>query len=122
MAKKNDVVEVDINYVEDDFEYSRDTYYDLLEKGKEGLDLMMEVARESEHPRAFEVLSGMIKQMSEVNDKLMDLQKKKAEITKPKETQQKLTQNNMFFGSTAELQKMLKGENEVIEHDNDGTD
>jgi len=122
MAKKNDVVEVDINYVEDDFEYSRDTYYDLLEKGKEGLDLMMEVARESEHPRAFEVLSGMIKQMSEVNDKLMDLQKKKAEITKPKEKQQKLTQNNMFFGSTAELQKMLKGENEVIENDNDGTD
>jgi hypothetical protein len=97
MAKKNDVVEVDINYVEDDFEYSRDTYYDLLEKGKEGLDLMMEVARESEHPRAFEVLSGMIKQMSEVNDKLMDLQKKKAEITKPKETQQKLTQNNMLI-------------------------
>lgn len=115
MSDKNDIV--DINYVEDDFEYSRATYYELLEKGKEGINLMMEVAREAEHPRAFEVLSGMIKQMSEVNDKLMDLQKKKADISKPKEKAGNLTQNNMFFGSTAELQKMLAAEAEVIENE-----
>lgn len=112
MKKKNDV--------DDDYEYSRATYYELLDKGREGLDLMMEVARESEHPRAFEVLSGMIKQMSEVNDKLIDLQKKKTDLDKPKEKERKaLTQNNVFVGSTAELQKMLAGKTEVIENNID---
>jgi len=114
MSDNNDVV--DINYIEDDFEYSRATYYELLEKGREGLDLMMEVARESEHPRAFEVLSSMLKQQAEVNDKLMELQKKKADLTKPKQKDQKLTQNNMFFGSTAELQKILAAEAKVIDN------
>ena len=47
--------------ITNDYNYSRQTYYDLIEKGRESLDLMIEVARESEHPRAFEVLSGMIK-------------------------------------------------------------
>ena len=103
--------------IKDDFEYSRATYYELLDKGREGLDLMMEVARESEHPRAFEVLSGMIKQMSDVNDKLMDLQKKRVDLSKPKEQQKQLTQNNVFIGSTADLQKMLSAEPEVIEHE-----
>ena len=107
--------------VKDDFEYSRATYYELLDKGREGLDLMMEVARESEHPRAFEVLSGMIKQMSDVNDKLMDLQKKRVDLSKPKEQQKQLTQNNVFVGSTADLQKMLSADPEVIEHDYDET-
>ena len=65
-----------------DYEQSRDTYYDLIEKGRESLELMIEVARESEHPRAFEVLSGMIKNISEVNDKLMYLNKKHKEINK----------------------------------------
>ena len=62
--------------------YSRETYYDLIEKGRESLDLMIEVARESEHPRAFEVLSNMIKGISDVNDKLMDLNKKRKDINK----------------------------------------
>ena len=62
--------------VRSDYEYSRDTYYELLEKGKDSLETMMEVARESEHPRAFEVLSNMIKNLSDVNDKLMDLKKR----------------------------------------------
>tara|TARA_Y100000385_G_scaffold224903_1_gene235223 strand:+ start:455 stop:802 length:348 start_codon:yes stop_codon:yes gene_type:complete len=111
------------NDAKDDFEYSRSTYYELLDKGREGLDLMMEVARESEHPRAFEVLSSMIKQQSEVTDRLMDLQKKKVDLNGPKKEEKKqLTQNNVFVGSTADLQKMLSGEMEVIEHDTDGTD
>ena len=67
--------------VSNDYNYSRQTYYDLIEKGKESLDLMIEVARESEHPRAFEVLSGMIKNVSDVNDKLMDLNKKNKDIS-----------------------------------------
>ena len=52
--------------VDNDYKYSRDTYYELVEKGKQSLELMIEVARESEHPRAFEVLSGMIKNISDV--------------------------------------------------------
>ena len=67
---------------DNDYNYSRSTYYELVEKGKESLELMIEVARESEHPRAFEVLSGMIKNISDVNDRLMDLNKKKKDLDK----------------------------------------
>ena len=69
----------------DDFEYSRATYYELLEKGKESLEDMMEVARSSEHPRAYEVLSNLIKNMADVNDKLMDLNKKRKDMDKKEE-------------------------------------
>ena len=97
--------------VKSDYEYSRDTYYELLEKGKESLDLMIDVARSSEHPRAFEVLSNMIKQISDVNDRLMDLNKKNKDLQSsaksgaPKSIENQ--QNNIFLGSTADLQKLL---------------
>ena len=71
--------------IDNDYKYSRDTYYELVEKGKQSLELMIEVARESEHPRSFEVLSGMIKNISDVNDRLMYLNKKKKEIDKKDE-------------------------------------
>lgn len=111
------------NFVhEQDYEYSRDTYYDLIEKGRESLDLMIQVARESEHPRAFEVLSNMIKDIANVNDKLMELNKKQKELLqddKPKETN--TTNNNLFIGSTTELQRFLLGDKDekVIDHDGD---
>jgi len=95
--------------IDNDYKYSRDTYYELVEKGKESLELMIEVARESEHPRAFEVLSGMIKNISDVNDRLMDLNKKKKDLDKKEEIQKIAnTTNNLFVGSTTELQKLLK--------------
>ena len=94
--------------VSNDYNYSRQTYYDLIEKGKESLDLMIEVARESEHPRAFEVLSGMIKNVSDVNDKLMDLNKKNKDISAEEIKKIEPTTNNLFVGSTAELQRMLQ--------------
>ena len=97
--------------VRSDYEYSRDTYYELLEKGKDSLETMMEVARESEHPRAFEVLSNMIKNLSDVNDKLMDLNKKNKDMEEPlKKVEHQ--QNNIFLGSTSELQKLLREQNE----------
>ena len=100
--------------LDDDHNYSRKTYYELLERGKESLDVMIEVARESEHPRAFEVLSNMMKQISEINDKLMDLNKKDKELTRPQQEEiKKMTQNNIFLGSTSELQKLLKKEKEI---------
>jgi len=108
------------NFVhEQDYEYSRDTYYDLIEKGRESLDLMIEVARESEHPRAFEVLSNMIKGIADVNDKLMDLNKKQKELQKEDKPAETTTNNNLFVGSTTELQRMLMGDEKVIDQDED---
>ena len=104
MSKKN---------IKTDYDYSRDTYYELLEKGKESLETMIEVARESEHPRAFEVLSNMIKNLSDVNDRLMDLNKKNKDINQEEQVKQLNTTNNVFLGSTSELQKLLKEESMV---------
>lgn len=96
--------------VKTDYEYSRETYYDLLEKGREAMDDMMHVARESEHPRAYEVLSNMIKNLSDVNDKLMDLNKKNKDINQVNNKQIEHQQNNIFLSSTADLQKLLHNE------------
>jgi hypothetical protein len=101
--------------IKSDYEYSRATYYELIEKGRESLDLMIEVARESEHPRAFEVLSNMIKNISDVNDRLMELNKKTKEITEEKEDKSKITNNNLFIGSTTELQRLLLQNEKVID-------
>ena len=101
--------------VEYDYDYSRATYYELIEKGKESLDLMIEVARESEHPRAFEVLSGMVKNISDVNDRLMDLNKKQKEIKAPdKHEAKQITNNNVFLGSTTDLQRLLQNKVEKV--------
>ena len=101
--------------VDNDYKYSRDTYYELVEKGKQSLELMIEVARESEHPRAFEVLSGMIKNISDVNDRLMDLNKKKKDLDRKEEIKNiAKTPNTLFVGSTAELQKILKNETDLV--------
>lgn len=112
----------DNDNIKTDYEYSRETYYDLIEKGRESLDLMIEVARESEHPRAFEVLSNMIKGISDVNDKLMALNKAKKDIEKIDEPKklEGTTNNNIFIGSTTDLQRFLQNEEKVIDHD--GTD
>ena len=102
--------------IKSDYDYWRETYYDLLEKGRQSLEDMIDVARASEHPRAYEVLSGMIKNLSEVNDKLMDLNKKNKDISKEEMKQvAHTTNNNVFLGSTADLQKLLKQEGEVID-------
>jgi len=99
--------------VKTDFEYSRDTYYEILEKGKESMELMIEVARESEHPRAFEVLSNMMKNMADINDKLMDLNKKNKDINQ-EDLKQVTTNNNVFLGSTTDLQRLLQDEKDIV--------
>ena len=96
--------------IDDDYDFARSKYYNLAEKGDEAIDLMMELARESEHPRAFEVLSNMMKQNAEIADRLMDLQKKKKEVRLKDNTQalpNSMTQNNVYVGSTTDLQRML---------------
>lgn len=106
--------------IDDDYEYSREVYYDLIEKGRDGIEEMLELAKQSEHPRAFEVLSQMIKNVSDVSDRLMALNtaKKKIEhMDKPKELPGGTTNNNIFIGSTTELQRFLQNEKNVIDHD-----
>lgn len=103
------------NNLKNDYDYSRETYYELIEKGKDALENMIEVARESEHPRAYEVLSGMIKNVSDVNDRLMDLNKKQKEINRGEVKQVSSTTNNVFLGSTSDLQKLLQNDKEIID-------
>src|SRR6056297_1123139 len=111
------------NEINDDYDFARAKYYNLAEKGDEAIDLMLDLARESEHPRAFEVLSNMLKQNAEVADRLMELQKKKKEvrlIDNPQQLPSSMTQNNVYVGSTTDLQRMLHkrmDENAVIDQD-----
>jgi len=100
----------DENEINDDYDYARARYYSLTEKGDEAIDLMLDLARESEHPRAFEVLSTMLKQNAEIADRLMELQKKKKEVRltdNPQQLPNSMTQNNVYVGSTTDLQRML---------------
>ena len=94
-----------------DYEYTRGNLYSLIEKGQEAVDGILELAQESDQPRAFEVAGQLIKHVGDVADKLVDLQKKVAEIENPKKTKEVNTTNNtMFVGSTADLAKFLKSQ------------
>ena len=99
--------------INNDYDYSRDTLYELIEKGKDALENMIEVARESEHPRAYEVLSGLIKNVADVNDKLQDLNKKQKQLNDEEKPQVENQQNNYYLGSTSDIQKMLREDNVI---------
>ena len=92
-----------------DYEYTRGNLYSIIEKGQEAINGILELAQESEMPRAYEVAGQLIKSVSDATDKLMDLQKKLKDVEE--ETQQKgpsTVNNALFVGSTAELAKLLK--------------
>ena len=92
-----------------DYEYTRGSLYSLIDKGREALDGALEVAQESGHPRAYEVAVNAMKQVADTTDKLLDLQKKMKDLDAPtKNSVNTKTTNNLFVGSTADLQKMLK--------------
>lgn len=96
--------------IDNDFEYARRTYHDILAKGSEAMDDMMEVAKSTEHPRAFEVLATTMKTMADVTNNLLDLHKKKKDIRTKSPLSlpaAPVTNNNLFVGSTTDLQKML---------------
>lgn len=101
--------------VKDDYDFSRQTYKDLIYTGTRSLDVLSELARESEHPRAFEVLSQSIKNIGDVTKNLMDLQKTKKDLTQENEDSRKITNNNVFVGSTTDLQRMLLNKEKVID-------
>jgi len=92
-----------------DYEYTRGNLYSLIEKGQEAINGILELAQESEMPRAYEVAGQLIKSVSDATDKLMDLQKKLKDVNKEEETKGPTNVTNaLFVGSTAELQKLLK--------------
>ena len=95
-----------------DYEYTRGNLYSIIEKGQEAINGILELAQESEMPRAYEVAGQLIKNVSDATDKLMDLQKKLKDVNEEKESKGPTTVNNaLFVGSTAELQKFLKNNN-----------
>lgn len=95
-----------------DYEYTRGNLYSLIEKGQEAINGILELAQESEMPRAYEVAGQLIKSVSDATDKLMDLQKKLKDVNKEEEAKGPTNVTNaLFVGSTAELQKMLKNVN-----------
>ena len=106
LVPKTENNEVDID---NDYKYQRENFYNLIERGQDAIDGILDLARESEHPRTYEVAGNLIKQVAEVTEKLGDLQTKMKKLKEvPNSAPQNVT-NALFVGSTAELQKMLKG-------------
>ena len=95
--------------IETDYKYQRENFYNLVEKGSSAIEGILELAKEGEHPRAYEVAGNLIKQVAEVTEKLGDLQEKMRKLKEVPNTAPKNVTNALFVGSTAELQKMLKG-------------
>jgi len=94
-----------------DYEYTRGNLYSIIEKGQEALNGILELAQESEMPRAYEVAGQLIKNVADATDKLIDLQKKLKDIDEQKVKGPTNVTNALFVGSTAELSKLLKSTN-----------
>jgi hypothetical protein len=94
--------------IENDYKYQRDNFYNLVEKGSTAIDGILELAKESEHPRTYEVAGNLIKQVAEVTEKLGDLQEKMRRLKEVPSNAPKSVTNALFVGSTKELQTMLK--------------
>jgi len=111
LSDSTKVSEVIINKTDDDFQYARGNLISIIEKGQEALNGILDVASMSQHPRGFEVVATLINSLTAANKDLLELSKKKQEldgnIGGPK-----TINNNLFVGSTAELQKLLKQQNE----------
>ena len=94
--------------IDNDYDYSRENYYNLIERGQEAIQGILDVAKEGQHPRAYEVALAGIKNVADTVDKLQDLQSKLKSLKDIPKTANQNIKNALFVGSTAELQKMLK--------------
>ena len=94
--------------IKKDYEYTRGNLYSLIEKGQEAINGILELAQETEMPRAYEVAGQLIKNVADATDKLMELQKKLKDIEEENKKGPTTVNNALFFGSTAELSKLLK--------------
>lgn len=104
------ILDSDLEDLKKDYQYSRGQLYNLIQKGQKAIDGILDVASQSDHPRAYEVAFQGIKNVSELAEKLMEVQKKMKDIEedKPSIKGPSTVNNTMFVGSTAELQKFLK--------------
>jgi len=105
---KPEKVEVDAADVETDYKYARGELYELIQKGQVAIEELLDVARSSNHPRAYEVAFQGIKNVADITDKLADLQKKMKDLGEEQKKGPSTVNNTMFVGSTADLAKMLK--------------
>ena len=106
LVPKTEMNEQDID---NDYKYQRENFYNLIERGQDAIDGILDLARESENARTYEVAGNLIKQVAEVTEKLGDLQAKMKKLKEVPNSAPKNVTNALFVGSTAELQKMLKG-------------
>ena len=107
--KKIEKIKETSDDIKKDYDYTRGNLYSIIEKGQEAINGILELAQESEMPRAYEVAGQLIKNVADATDKLMDLQKKLKDVEEDKQVRGPSTVNNaLFVGSTAELAKMLK--------------
>jgi len=115
-VERKDGKDIDVDY-----DYSRDSYYNLIDKGNQAIEGILEIAKEGQHPRAYEVAGQLINQVATTVDKLQDLQKKLKDLKELPKTADTKIQNALFVGSTNELQKMLnrkeKYNGEIIDDD-----
>ena len=94
---------------DNDYKYQRENFYRLVERGQDAIDGILELAKESEHPRTYEVAGQLIKNVADVTEKLGELQLKMQKLKEVPSNAPKNVTNALFVGSTSELQKMLKG-------------
>jgi hypothetical protein len=110
ITKTGEVINDTTNKVETDYDTTRNNLHILLQQGQEALQKSLDVAMQSEHPRAFEVVGNLMKQLADINQQLLDIHQQKQKLDGPKETaRREVTNNNVIFtGSTAELNKLIK--------------
>ena len=94
--------------IDNDYTHSRDNYYNLIDKGNQAIDGILDIAKEGQHPRAYEVAVAAMKHVADMTEKLQDLHKKMKDLGEEIKGPKNVTNNAMFVGSTTELQKMLK--------------
>lgn len=109
--EKIEKISSEVDDIKKDYDYTRGNLYSLIEKGQEAINGILELAQESEMPRAYEVAGQLIKNVADATDKLMDLQKKLKDIEQEKQAKGPTNVTNaLFVGSTAELAKLLKNQ------------
>lgn len=108
-AETGEIVKAPSEKIESDYDTTRDNLRELLTTGQAALQHALEVAKQSEHPRAFEVVGNLMKQLADINQQLMDIHQQKAKLDAPKaESSKKVTNNAIFVGSTSDLNKLIK--------------
>ena len=110
--KPKDIIVRDdtLDDIDSDYKYQRENFYNLIERGQDAIDGILEVAKQSDHPRSYEVAGNLISQVAEVTEKLSRLQSSMKRLKEVPSNAPKNVTNALYVGSTAELQKLLKGD------------